>query len=104
MALKSKHSTLDLPPSTPFDLVKIPQKYASVFSVPSGIPPPHCQDHSIPLQDGVTIIKGWPYRYPFSYKAEIERLVDELLTQGLIQPSKSHFSAPVLLVNEKDGT
>ena len=53
----SKHSILDLPPSTLFDLVEILQKYASVFGVPQGFPPPRSQDHSIPLRDGVIAVK-----------------------------------------------
>ena len=43
------------------------------------------------------------YRYPPSLKDEIERQVNTMLDQGLIQPSKSPFSSPVLLVCKKDG-
>ena len=45
-----------------------------------------------------------PYRQPYLQKAEIEKQVKELLRDGLICPSHSPFSSPVLLVKKSDGT
>nr|KYP46165.1 Transposon Ty3-I Gag-Pol polyprotein [Cajanus cajan] len=78
--------------------------YALVFSTPSTLPPPHEHDHSIPLMDGSTPVKVKPYRYPHSQKEEIEKLVAEMLHEGIIQPSKSPFSSPIILVKKKDGS
>ena len=45
-----------------------------------------------------------PYRYPYSQKEQIESMVHDMLQEGLIQPSKSPFSSPIVLVKKKDGT
>jgi len=43
-------------------------------------------------------------RYPPQLKDEIDSQVQTMLAQGLIQPSSSSFSSPVLLVLKKDGS
>ena len=43
-------------------------------------------------------------RMPFVHQEKISAIVDEMLAQGVIQPSVSAWSSPVVLVPKKDGT
>ena len=79
------------PPDTPSDLLQVLYQYTSIFQVPTGLPPSRRHDHSIPLREGVSTISVKLYRYPFVQKYEIERMVAEMLQQGLIQPTTLLF-------------
>jgi hypothetical protein len=85
-------------------LADLLQKYAAVFQEPKQLPPPRQHDHSIPLLEGTQPVSARPYRYPFYQKEEIEKIVKELLQAGVIRPSNSPFSSPVLLVRKADAT
>jgi hypothetical protein len=45
-----------------------------------------------------------PYRHPFSQKNEIEKMVQELLNAGVIHPSTSPYSSPIVMVQKKEGS
>ncbi|KAI5400552.1 hypothetical protein KIW84_065441 [Lathyrus oleraceus] len=100
----SSEPVLELPPDFPPDLVQLLHHYHMIFQNPTTLPPPRSQDHSIPLVDESIMVKVRPYRYPHSQKEQIEKMVEEMLNQGIIQPSTSPFSSPIILVKKKDGT
>ncbi|MCH80609.1 hypothetical protein A2U01_0001379, partial [Trifolium medium] len=66
------------------------------------LPPERSQVHHIKLFPTHGAINVRPYRYPHHQKEEIERQVSELLKAGVIRPSMSAYSSPVILVKKKD--
>jgi hypothetical protein len=92
-------------PFVPQDLQSILSKHQVVFSTPQGLPPSRAlHDHFIPLVPGSLPPNIRPYRHPFSQKNEIEKMVQELLNVGVIRPSTSPYSSPVVIVLKKEGS
>lgn len=85
------------------DMQEVLDAYPEVFMIPRGLPPPRTCDHQIVLKEGTEPTNVRPYRYPHVQKGEIEKCVREMLREGTICPSTSHFSSPVILVR-KDGS
>ena len=91
--------------SIPVDLQRVIENHFEVFAdIPKGLPPARDHDHTIHLHPGSVPPNIRPYRYPYAQKSEIERLVAEMLEAGIIQPSQSAYSAPVVMVPKKDHT
>jgi hypothetical protein len=87
----------------PVELQSLLEGYADLFQTPTSLPPSRACDHEIPLMPGAAPVFVRPYRYPPKLKDEIEKQVQEMLSQGLICHCHSPFSSPVLLVRKKDG-
>ncbi|KAF5447657.1 hypothetical protein F2P56_033191, partial [Juglans regia] len=98
--VSSEKSASELPPL----VQKLLGHYEDVFGDPKGLPPQRSHDHSITLNPNTNPISVRPYRYPYFQKDEIEKIVRELLTSGVIRPSHSPYSSPVLLVRKADGS
>ncbi|XP_028215187.1 uncharacterized protein LOC114397318 [Glycine soja] len=98
------------PPSIQASPTSLPQiqalldRYHSLFQPPSALPPQRETDHHIHLLPQATPVNVRPYRYPHFQKQEIEQQVELMLQKGLIRPSNSPFSSPVLLVKKQDGS
>ncbi len=43
------------------------------------------------------------YRIPQAYRAEVEKELKEMLSQGITKSSYSEWAAPIVLVKKKDG-
>nr|KYP36817.1 Transposon Ty3-I Gag-Pol polyprotein [Cajanus cajan] len=95
---------LHLPPTLNPEIKTLISNHTSIFTKPTGLPPIRTHDHHIPLLPNTPPINVKPYRYPHTQKDAMSHIIQDLLTQGLITPSHSPFSSPVLLVHKKDGT
>ena len=85
-------------------LDKLLHSFDDVFATPTGLPPARPCDHRIHLLPGAAPVAVRPYRYPQLQKDELESQCRAMLEQGIIRPSTSAFSAPVLLVKKQEGT
>ncbi|KAL0303885.1 UNVERIFIED_CONTAM: Retrovirus-related Pol polyprotein from transposon.6 [Sesamum radiatum] len=92
------------PDQYPPDLHALLSRFESIFSIPKGLPPHRSLDHHIHLLPNQPPVNIKPYRYPHFQKDIMAALIADMLDQGIIQPSTSPFSSPVLLVKKKDGT
>ncbi|KAL0405095.1 UNVERIFIED_CONTAM: Retrovirus-related Pol polyprotein from transposon.6 [Sesamum latifolium] len=92
------------PDFVPPDLRAILTKYNLVFSVPHGLPPHRPQDDHIHLLPNYSPVNIKPHRYPHFQKDLMTKIIQDMLLEGIIKPSTSSFSSPVLLVRKKYGT
>jgi hypothetical protein len=80
------------------------QQFEVVFTEPTRLPPPYPYDHRIHLLPSTPPVMVRPYRYPQLQKDELECQCVAMLAQGIIRPSTSPLSAPVLLVRKHDNS
>jgi hypothetical protein len=79
--------------SIPPEVQHLIEEFAALFETPTELPPSRACDHFIPLLEGAAPIHVRPYRYAPALKTEIERQVQEMLDNGIIQKSNSPFSS-----------
>jgi len=85
-------------------LDKLLNSFEDAFATPEGLPPARACDHRIHLVPNALPVAVRPYRYPQLQKDELESQCATMLQMGVIRPSTSAFSAPVLLVKKHDGS
>jgi Reverse transcriptase (RNA-dependent DNA polymerase) len=78
--------------------------FSCVFDSTVSLPPSRAIDHTIPLLPFAQPVNLRPYRYSHFQKLELDKIIEELLQNLIIQPSTSPFAFPVLLVKKKDGS
>ena len=59
--------------------------------------------HTINTGDS-TPIRQQARRIPFALHSNVDNMTEEMLEQGIIQPSRSPWASPIVLVAKKDGT
>ena len=60
------------------------EEFEGVFFDPEGLPQYRKKDHAINLILGTAPVHVRPYRYPYMWKNEIEKLVGEMLGAGIV--------------------
>ena len=69
--------------------------HQQVFDKPKELAPSIGEhDQSITLVPGTQLPNVHPYRYPFTQKNEIEKIIKELLEASVINPSINYYSSP----------
>lgn len=85
-------------------ILQVLAQFEGVFEEPQGLPPHREKDHAINIHQGMSNPNLRPYWYTHYQKDEIERLVRDMLTTGIIRNSTSPYASPVILVKKKDGS
>jgi hypothetical protein len=100
----SADATCSSPAQLPSEVESLIAQFSALFADLTELPPSRVCDHEIPLLPGAKPVNIRPYRHPPALKTKIEKQVADMLQNGIIQPSTSLFSSPVLLVKKKDGS
>jgi hypothetical protein len=85
-------------------LQRVLEEFSDIFEEPRVLPPMRSQDYSIPLLSNSKQVNLRPHSYSYFQKLEIEKIIEELLQKGFIQPSSGPFASPILLVKKKDNS
>jgi hypothetical protein len=87
------------------DFASLIDTYEDIFAEPTALQSAGVGfDYKIPLKDDVEPFNLRPYRYSAVQKTIIDKLVQDMLSQGIIQHSNSPFASPIVLVRKKDGS
>jgi hypothetical protein len=98
MATDSKEADL-------LETIKVVSKFPDVFPKDlRGMPPERKVEFAIELLPGTAPISKRAYRVSGPELVELKKQIDELSEKGYIRPSTSPWAAPILFMENKDGT
>ena len=90
----------DMPSEVRTEIMKIVNEYKDVISEVPG--QTNVIQHKIKLNSG-DYLKQKPYQVPYHYRKEVEKEIQLLLDNGLIQKSQSPYASPIVIVKKKNG-
>lgn len=77
-------------------------KYQDIFHLPGDkLSFTNVRKFNLPLMDNSKIINKKQYRLPEKHREEIQKQINKLLEDDIIEPSNSPFNSPVILVPKK---
>jgi hypothetical protein len=83
-------------------LLQIIESYAEIFFLPGDKLESNVKHyHEIRTAENTLPIYVKNYRFPEIHKMEVEKQMEELLKQGIVQPSESPWNAPIWVVPKK---
>jgi uncharacterized protein YneF (UPF0154 family) len=88
----------------PPTIQQVVDQHSHLFKAVDSLPAERKYDHQITLVPRVKPVNIKPYRYSPGQKDEIERQIQEMLSNGIIKPDQSPFASPVIQVKKKDGS
>ena len=92
-------------PELRHSLIELLSKYRDVIALPGEpLGATNMTEHHIKLKPDTRPVYIPAYRLPHSQREEVNKRVEEMLQQGVIQHSKSPWNSPLFLVPKKDGT
>ena len=93
-----------LPPTELDQLRALVQEYTDLFALSTAeLGQTSVVTHSINTGDHPPVRQP-PHRIPFALRERVCQLSDDMLNQGIIEPSGSPWASPVVLVAKKDGS
>ncbi|KAM7287924.1 retrovirus-related Pol polyprotein from transposon 17.6 [Ixodes scapularis] len=99
---------LDIDPELPApkrrQLVDLLAEYHDCFATSSKVRQTPMAKHRIITDDDALPVHQSPYRVSLKERKVIQDQVQEMLDDDIIQPSRSPWASPVVLVKKKDGT
>ena len=84
-----------------WELRELLREYKEIFSDVPGLT--KLEEHAITLNT-TTAIRRKSYPVPFAKATDIETEVKKMMIMGIIEPSKSPFCSPLLLIKKTDGS